>query len=238
MPVSPFRRAADEGLNQQEQSDGRSSAGKGKAKRKPKPTSKAKNRKKKIKARYSKAREDAQLAGIIPTTPDGAVHQERVDPARQVGAALPSLVREALRECWSTPDNAKPAIIAALLEPFFVDDVVVDENGKQVHVKPSRKLLMELAKTLRTLDQTQWERDHPAEAGKAKGRAPVVENTVNNNVVQLGDVFNDINMIEQKIARVLQRADSTSDSDIRADGDAQPVDAAQSNITEAQSETD
>jgi hypothetical protein len=150
--------------------DSRSSAGSGKSKRKPKPTSKAKNRKQKIKKKYAKAREDAQLAGIIPTTPDGAVKNERVQPfAQTLGPALPEIVRQALKDNWATPDSAKPAIIASLLEAFYKDDIVLDENGKEVRVKPSRKLLMELAKTLHLLDQTQWERDHPAEAGKAKG---------------------------------------------------------------------
>ena len=171
MPRSPFKRAVEQGLNQGNQGDGSSVAGSGKAKakRKSKPTGKKRASKQAIKKAYSIAREEAQLAGVIPTTPEGAVKPERVDPARQVGAALPDVVREALREGWATPDSAKPAIIAALLEPFFQDDIILDQDGKQVRVKPSRKMLMELAKTLRMLDQTQWERDHPVEAGKAKG---------------------------------------------------------------------
>lgn len=181
MPRSPFKRAVDEGLNQ---GGGSSVAGSGKAKRKSKPTGKKRTSKQKIKEAYSVAREEAQLAGVIPTTPEGAVHPERVDPRVQISAALPDIVRQALREGWATPDSAKPAIIAALLEPFFQDDVVLDENGNQVHVKQPRKLLIELAKTLRMLDQTQWERDHPVEAGKAKGGGGGVSSGTSINIVQ------------------------------------------------------
>lgn len=170
MPVSPYRRALEENLVQPSTTDTDSSSeSKGKKKRKSKPTSKTRNRKQKVREKYSKAREDAQLAGIIPTTPEGAVRPERVDPASQRMAALPELVRQALKESWNTPDAAKPAIIASLLEPFYQDDVVLDENGKQVRVKPSRAMLMALAKTLLQLDRFQWEKDHPEAAGKARG---------------------------------------------------------------------
>lgn len=47
------------------------------------PSNKQRNRRQKVKARYTKAREDAQLEGIIPTSPEGAVRDERVDPASQ-----------------------------------------------------------------------------------------------------------------------------------------------------------
>lgn len=112
-------------------------------------------------------REDAQLAGIIPTTPAGAIRDERAGGA----AILPDVIRQALRESWATPDAAKPAIIASLLEPFFEEREKDPVTGKPV--PPSRSQLMELAKVLKLLDQTQWERDHPEEAGKAKGGASV-----------------------------------------------------------------
>ena len=181
MPVSPFKRAAQEGLNQPE-GDGRSTAGSGKAKRKPKPTSKAKNRKKKVKARYAKAREEAQLAGVIPTTPDGAVRNERVPTAPD--PVLPELVRQAIRESWATPDRAKARVVASLLEPFFNNITVVDEEGRALQIPASPKLLNELAKTLRMLDQTQYERDHPEEATKAKGGggSAAVSVTVQTNI--------------------------------------------------------
>lgn len=176
MPTSPFQR----GVN--EQPDSRSTAGSGKAKRKPKPTSSAKNRKKKIKKRYSSAREEAQLAGVIPTTPDGAVRDERtysVDPLR----GLPETVRQALKENWATPGTAKPAIIAALLRPFFNDTKVLDSDGKLVDIPASPKLLNELAKTIIQLDQRQYERDNPEAAGKAKGASMPVGVSIQANML-------------------------------------------------------
>lgn len=138
-------------------------------KRKSKPTSKQRSGKQRVKDRYAHAREDAQLAGLIPTTPEEALKSERVDPALQGEQQLPGLVRQALREDWSVPDAAKPRIVGALLEPFFGGDVVLDKDGNQIVVAPDRNLLKENAKVLGTLDQRQWERDHPVEAGKAKG---------------------------------------------------------------------
>lgn len=179
MPKSPSQRTA-------EQTQGSSGGGDaGKAKRKSKPTTKKRNARQRTKERYSKAREDAQLQGIIPTIPEGALKPERVDPATQAESPLPAVVREALRGSWATPDSAKPAIISALLEPFYRDDVVMDEHGNEVHVKPSRKLLNELAKTLRMLDQTQWERDNPEQAGKAKGAGAAVSVSMQTNIAAI-----------------------------------------------------
>lgn len=104
-----------------------------------------------------RTREHAQLEGLIPTTPEGAVRDERVDPRTQGSAILPDLVRQALRESWATPDIAKPAIVASMLEPFFEE--------RQEGEPPDRKTLIECAKVLRALDQTQHERDNPSEVG-------------------------------------------------------------------------
>lgn len=161
-----------------EQGDGSSLGGK----RKSKPTSKRRNERQKLKQAYSKAREEAQLAGIIPTTPEGAVRPEQVNPNNQRVPALPDIVRQALKEGWATPDSAKPAIVAALLEPFFNDELVVDETGKVHLVRPSRKLLNELAKTLRILDQTEYERKFPELAAKAKGGVTVNNSNTQNNI--------------------------------------------------------
>lgn len=150
------------------ESDGRSQAGRRKRKSKSKPTKPAENRKKKLKKRYASAREDAQLAGLIPTTPDGAVRNERsssVDPLD----GLPELVRQALRENWATPAHAKPAIIAALLRPFFNNVKILTKDGAIVEMPASPKTLNELARTILALDQTQYERENPEAAGKAKG---------------------------------------------------------------------
>ncbi len=123
-------------------------------------------RKQKLKKKYMATREDAQLADLIPTTPEGAIRDERSSGV----AVLPECVKQALKESWATPDSAKPAIIACLLEPFFTRDV--GPNGEPVPL--NRAQLIELAKVLKLLDQTQWERDHPEEAGKAKGGGSAV----------------------------------------------------------------
>lgn len=212
MPVSPFKRDVQKGLTGR-QPDGSSVAGSGagrRGKRRAKPTSSRRNRKQKIKEIYAKAREDAQLAGIIPTTPEGAVRNECVDPRLQGCQQLPALIRQALREDWSTPAAAKPGIIGALLEPFFVQDVVLDKDGNQVTVPTSRVMLIELARTLKLLDQTQWERDHPEEAGRAKGGSTAVAVSVqtNNEAINLlNEMLKDGRLNIDQINGVYTKAD-------------------------------
>src|SRR4051812_15065099 len=117
------------------------------------PTSKARRKRQKLKRVYARLREECQLADIVETTPAEAVRDERVDPRTQGCQQLPALVRQALREGWSTPDVAKPKIVAELLIPFFEDGA-------------DPMLLVRLARLLLLLDQTQFDRDHPEEAGK------------------------------------------------------------------------
>lgn len=201
-------------------SDGGSLAGKGKAKRKPKPTSKATHRKKKIKARYSKAREEAQLAGVIPTTPDGAVRPEQVNPVLQGDGAsvlLPKLALQAIREGWATLPAEAAEVVQELISVVRNPDYKVKDR-------------ISAANALRLMDQMQWERDHPEEAAKAKGGNVKVGVSVGvQNNIRNGDVFSDIEAIESSIRRILEeQTDATSVSSIRADGDAQSVDEAQS----------
>lgn len=135
------------------------------------PTNKRRKDKQRLKERYAKVREDAQLADIIPTTPEGAVRNEV-----SVGnAQLPEVVRQAIRENWATPDAAKPAIIANLLEPFFMDREIDPNTGQPI--PPNRAQLIELAKVLRLLDQTQHERDNP-EASRSGGINITLQNTL------------------------------------------------------------
>jgi hypothetical protein len=115
-------------------------------------------RRQRCKERYAKAREDAQLLGIIPTVPEGAVRDEVAPVAPD--PPLPHLVRAALRQGWDVPEAAKARIVAELLAAFF-------EEGQDPMLK------VRLARLLLLLDQTQWERDHPDEAGKAKGGSAV-----------------------------------------------------------------
>jgi hypothetical protein len=133
------------------------------------PRSKARRRRQQLKRKYARFREDAQLAGVIETVPEGAVRDERVDPARQGGQQFPELVRQALREGWATPDSAKPKVVAELLAAFF-------EEGQDPMLR------VRLARLLLLLDQTQWERDHPEKAGKAKGGGGAVAVSVQANI--------------------------------------------------------
>lgn len=146
------------------------------------PTGAKRNRKQKVKARYSKAREEAQLSGVIETIPEGAVRDERVNPASQGEQALPALDRRAVREDgvggWSVPERVKRVVIERLAEPFFEEGrTVVDKEGRQVTLPPDRNLLKENAKVLVLADQRQYERDQPELAGKAKGQTNVQVNT-------------------------------------------------------------
>ncbi len=90
-----------------------------------------------LKQKYAKVREDAQLAGVIHTTPEGAVRNE---VALTGNAVLPDVVKQALRENWATPDCAKPAIVANLLEPFFAEREI-GPDGKEL--PPNRAQLLE-----------------------------------------------------------------------------------------------
>lgn len=170
MPVSPFRRAADEGLT--EPTGHVSGPTGGKKKRK---------RRQRIRERYAKAREDAQLAGVIPTTPEGALRPERVRPSAD--PALPDVVRQGLREGWATPDAAKPDIVASLLRPLYEEMTVLDKDGCAVQIKPGPKTVVELARTIALLDKQQYERDHPEAAGRARGGVNLTAVSVESNVI-------------------------------------------------------
>jgi hypothetical protein len=105
---------------------------------------KKRKRRQRCKERYAKLREDAQLLGIVPTVPEGAVRDEVAPVAPD--PPLPHLVRVAIKHNWPTPDCNKPAIVASLLEPFYDPDA-------------DPMLKVRLAKLLLLLDQTQYERD-------------------------------------------------------------------------------
>lgn len=187
MPESPFQRAARERLDQ---TDGRSTAGSegerpapkaeakpkakptARAKRKPKPTSSAKNRKQKVKKRYSSAREDAQLEGVIPTTPDGAVRDE---VSRGEGdVAFPALICRAVREGWLIDSAKVPKHIEEMSR------IIEDAEAKDKDKVAAFKALTALATLGMRADQAQWERANPAAAGQAKGAATVAVSVQNN----------------------------------------------------------
>ena len=98
--------------------------------------------------RYTKAREDCQLAGLIETLPAGAVRSERVDPRTQGCQPVPGLIRLAMRAGWPASDEAKARAVAELA------GVVLDPD-----VEPGVKVTA--ARVLMEGDRLQWERDHP-----------------------------------------------------------------------------
>lgn len=189
------------------------------------PTGRKRNRKQKVKARYSKSREEAQLAGVLPTTPEGAVRSERVDPASQGEQSIPALDRAAIRNGWEVPDAVKAKVIERLAEPFFFEPVVVvrstDDRGDVVkRVEVDRYLLKENAKVLLLADQRQYERDHPEEAGKARG---TTNNTTNNTQVnQVNVVMRDLDDVLRKIDRQLGVARGGSEASERTGPETPP----------------
>ncbi len=131
-------------------------------------TSKNRNKRQKLKQTFSKLREEAQLQGIVPTTPEGAIRNERVDPSKQTEQQLPGLVMQAVRNGWATPDEAKPKIVDALIAPFLEPPATaIAPNGDEYEIPPDRHLLKENAKVLATLDKMQYDRDHPKEVADA-----------------------------------------------------------------------
>lgn len=106
-------------------------------------------------------REDAQLSGVLDTFPQEAVRNEVAPVAPD--PPFPHLIRRALRENWATPDVIKRKVVAELLEAFFAEGA--DPN-----------LRIQLFRTLLLADQTQYERDHPEEAGKANVQAVAILN--------------------------------------------------------------
>src|SRR5262249_46816171 len=89
-------------------------------------------------------REDRQLAGLEPTLPEGAVHDERVAPARQGCQQFPALVRRALKEGWDVPDANKAKVVAELLAGALDPDTATGRRIRQ-------------DRTLLLADQTQYE---------------------------------------------------------------------------------
>jgi hypothetical protein len=134
------------------------------------PTSKNKNKRSKLKVKFAKVREEAQLHGIIETTPDGAVRDERVPLSLQGEQEMPGIDRDAIRRGWAVPEEKKPLLVNRLMEPFFEEtQTVMSRDGELVTMPVDRHLLKENFKALALADRMQYERDHPEEAGKARG---------------------------------------------------------------------
>lgn len=156
------------------------------------PTGKRRNAKQKIKKRYAKSREDAQLAGVIETSPEGAVRAERVDPLTQDAQRFPGLDRLAILgegKGWSTPEHVKRKAVEQAAEVLFekktVFKTVVNPDGTtttvEVVLPPDRNEQLAAIKVLLLGDQKQYERDNPSGDTSSKTGNGVTVN-VNNQV--------------------------------------------------------
>lgn len=163
MPVSPFQRGNAE--SKPEQPEGSSESRKSKSR----PTSKRRAQRQKIKERYAKAREDAQLAGLISTTPEEALKPERVDPSTQSSQPLSELVAQAIKKGWAVEDGMKPHLIQEMV------DIVMDVN------MPAKAKITAF-NALRMADQSQWDRDHPEVKPTAKGATGAIAISVQTNI--------------------------------------------------------
>lgn len=127
-----------------------------KRKRKSRPTTKRRNDRQKLREAYSTIREDAQLAGIIPTEPEGAIRDERVDPTSQDPIPMPGLIKKAILEGWSTPEEMKPRLVQELIDITNNPDMPA-------------KVRIAAFNALRLADEEQYKRNNPVEAGMRKG---------------------------------------------------------------------
>ena len=137
------------------------------AKTKSHPTTKRRKRKQNQRAKLGRIREQLQLRGEEPTSAEGAVRCERVDPSTQEEQELTALDRQAVRRGWAVPEAEKVKVIDRLL------DVVKDPLAKNMAVIFSANALV-------SANHRQYEYDNPEAAGKAKGGVKVdVANQVN-----------------------------------------------------------
>lgn len=144
----------------------------GKAKKVNEGRKKRKTMQRKVR-RYMEIREDLQLAGRIPVSAEGAIRDERVNPASQSTQPLPGLIGTAIRKGWAVPEEKKPALVDELI------GIIQDREGDAV---PKVMAYNALSKA----EQLQWERDNPELAGKVKGKTEVnVGVQVNNDPMAL-----------------------------------------------------
>ncbi len=192
-------------------------------------TNSRKNRKQKIKKTYAKAREDAQLAGVIPTEPVGAVRNEVVTTS---GPPQTGLIKEALKKGWAVPEETKPRLVDEMVK------IVEDPN-----IPTKQKIAAFNA--LRMADQQQFERDHPELMSKLKGGTNINNNVTNNNTnaVQVGEVFSDILDIQKDIEKIIgepvgqMQIGLKEISNIREDSNEKPLDVEKSNISKEEPKT-
>lgn len=150
--------------------------------------------------RQSIDRENAQLAGEIPTTPVGALRPEAVDPQSQeepVGP-LPKLIVQAARNGWATPEEKKPGYVDLL-------DTIAHNHSQPAKIK------IAAINALRQLDQMQHERDNPKET---KSTGPT---EININVMTIdGPQQESPQLIEVSVVESNHQQDSESLPQARA----------------------
>lgn len=152
------------------------------------PTNRSRNLKQNLKVMYAKVREDAQLYGVIPTTPEGAVRDEKVKPLAQGTQDTTAIDRAAISQGWRVPENQKPKVIQRLLEKL--DDP---------KITPAAAALV--AGALVKADQIQHERDNPE---IAKGKGVVVNNNLH---VDVGEILKRVRA--QREAKVIDVTPTT-----------------------------
>ncbi len=140
--------------------------------------------KQKAKERYAKAREDAQLAGVIETTPVGAVRDEVVNPLVQEEQETLSLDRKAIQKGWAVPEQEKQAVVGRLIEKIHQEETSAAEVAM-------------CSNAVLRADQMQYERDHPKEAGEAKGGTKV--GVVVQNQINLSDLFKQVDLERERL---------------------------------------
>ena len=113
--------------------------------------------------RYAHAREDAQLAGLIPISSEESLKPEVVPPSIQGEQPLPELIGMAARNGWAVPDEKKP---------YLVDELISMLENPEYPLK----IKVAAFNALRMADQQQWERDHPKESAALRGGVSVTTN--------------------------------------------------------------
>lgn len=142
-------------------------------KKKGKPTSHKRARRQRVRERHQKWREEAQLIGVVPTVPEGASRDERVDPATQGAQPLPGLIGRAVRNGYATPDHMKIIQVDELHQ--IATDPEIDAHTRVAAIR-----------TAQQADKDQWERDNPELAGKTKGGGVKVDVGVTNQLGIIG----------------------------------------------------
>ena len=168
MPVSPSQRGAqnnEDSTPPEQPVKGSSDSRKSKSH----PTSKRRAQRQKLKERYAKARDDAQLAGLIPTTPEEALKPEAVSPSVQSTQPMSELVAQAIKKGWAVEDGMKPHLVQEMV------DIVMDPNM-------TAKAKIAAFQALRMADQTQWEKDHPTVNPTVKGGMTIIPISVSTNL--------------------------------------------------------